>query len=105
LKLVATIACRAIEGRCAVVTQEEVLSGLKEVVDFEIGVNLVDLGLIREFQIENDRIQVRMVLTMPGCPLAGYLVSQVENKIRTIAEGKTVDVQLLDEPWKPPRME
>jgi serine O-acetyltransferase len=96
------IGCRAIEGRCAVVTQEEVLSGLKEVIDPEIGANLVDLGLIREVRIEDDRIQVRMVLTMPGCPLAGYLVSQVENKVRTVAEGRTVDVQLLDEPWTPP---
>ncbi len=83
------------------VTQEEVLSSLKEVIDPEIGTNLVDLGLIREIRIEEDRIQVRMVLTMPGCPLAGYLVSQVENKVRTIAEGRTVDVQLLDQPWTP----
>jgi serine O-acetyltransferase len=85
-----------------VVTQEEVLAGLKDVIDPEIGVNLVDLGLIREIRIEDDRIQVRLVLTVPGCPLARYLVSQVENKVRTIAEGRTVDVELLDEPWEPP---
>lgn len=84
------------------VTREEVLSGLKEVIDPEIGANLVDLGLIREVRIEDDRIQVRMVLTMPGCPLARYLVSQVGSKVQTVAEGRTVDVQLLDEPWEPP---
>lgn len=83
------------------VTQEEVLSALKEVIDPEIGVNLVDLGLIREVRIEDHRIQVRMVLTMPGCPLARYLVSQVESKVQTVAQGRTVDVQLVDEPWDP----
>lgn len=86
------------------VTREEVLSGLKAVIDPEIGANLVDLGLIREVRIEDDRIQVRMVLTIPGCPLARYLVSQVESKVQAVAEGRTVDVQLLDEPWDPASM-
>ncbi len=84
------------------ITKEEVLSGLKEVIDPEIGVSLVELGLIREVRIDDDQIQVQMVLTMPGCPLAGYLVSQVEDKVRTIAEGRTIDGQLLDQPWAPP---
>ncbi len=86
------------------VTEAQILSSLREVVDPEIGVNLVDLGLVREVQIEDDCIQVRMVLTVPGCPLAGYLVSQVENKLRTVAPGMKVDVQLLDEPWDPASM-
>ncbi len=105
MKFVATIGYRATEGRSAVVTQEVVLSGLREVIDPEIGTNLVDLGLIREIRIEEDRIEVRMVLTMPGCPLARYLISEVENKVRTVAEGRTVEVQLLDEPWSPPWMQ
>lgn len=86
------------------VTQEQVLSGLREVIDPEIGANLVDLGLIREVRVEDNRIQVQMVLTIPGCPLARYLVSQVENKVKAVAEGRTVDVQLLDEPWDPASM-
>jgi metal-sulfur cluster biosynthetic enzyme len=44
------------------------------------------------------------VLTIPGCPLARYLISQVESKVRAVAEGRTVDVQLLDEPWDPASM-
>jgi metal-sulfur cluster biosynthetic enzyme len=83
------------------VTNEAVLSSLREVVDPEIGVNLVDLGLIREVQIEEGRIQVRMVLTAPGCPLAGYLMSQVRGRLEAIAQGAAVDVQLVDEVWKP----
>ncbi len=87
------------------VTKEEVLTALKEVIDPEIGANVVDLGLIREVQVDDARIEVRMVLTMPGCPLAGYLVSQVENKVQMIAEGRTVEVHLLDEQWTPPWMQ
>lgn len=83
------------------VTKDAVLSRLREVVDPEIGINLVDLGLIREVQVEEGRIQVRMVLTAPGCPLAGYLVAQVRQKVEAIAEGSAVDVQLLDEAWRP----
>ncbi len=86
------------------VTQEDILSSLREVFDPELGASLVDLGLIRKVLVEEDRIEVQMVLTIPGCPLAGYLVSQVERKVRTVAEGRTVDVQLLDEPWDPASM-
>lgn len=83
------------------VTKDQVLSSLREVIDPEIGVNLVDLGLIREVQIADDRIHVKMVLTIPGCPLARHLVTQVQGKVETVAEGRSVDVQLLDEPWEP----
>jgi serine O-acetyltransferase len=84
------------------VTRDEVLSSLRDVIDPEIGVNLVDLGFIRDVEIAEDRIEVRMVLTMPGCPLAGYLVTQVQAKVEAMAEGRAVDVALVDEPWQPP---
>lgn len=84
------------------VTKDEVLSSLREVIDPEIGLNLVDLGLIRDVEIEDDCIHVRMVLTIPGCPLAGYLLTQVKEKVQAVAGGREVKVQLLDQPWEPP---
>lgn len=84
------------------VTREEVLSNLRDVIDPELGASLVDLGFIREVEIADDSIQVRMALTIPGCPLAGYLVAQVKEKVEAIAEGRRVDVQLADDlsfPW------
>jgi ATP-binding protein involved in chromosome partitioning len=84
------------------VTRDEVLSSLRGVIDPELGASLVDLGFIRDIEIANDRIQVRMVLTIPGCPLAGYLVSQVQQKVEAIADGRRVEVSLLDDPWHPP---
>lgn len=83
------------------VTREQVVAGLREVVDPEIGINLVDLGLIKQVLIEEDRIHVKMILTAPGCPLARYLLAQVQQKVESLAGGKPVAVELLNEPWEP----
>lgn len=82
-------------------TKGDVLSSRREVIDPEIGVNLVDLGLIRDVQISDDSIHVQMVLTVPGCPLAGYLMTRVREKVQTFAEGREVTVERLGQPWDP----
>ncbi len=84
------------------VTAETVSEALQDVMDPEVHVNVVDLGLIKEIAVAEDRVSVRMVLTFPGCPLAGYLINQVRDRVSEVAEGRRVDVQLLDEPWIPP---
>jgi metal-sulfur cluster biosynthetic enzyme len=56
------------------------------------------LGLIKEICIENGAVEIRMVLTTPTCPLAGYLVEQVRRRLRSIVGVKRVEVTLLDEP-------
>lgn len=85
------------------VTPETVAEALRGVMDPEIYMNVVDLGLIKEISVGEDRVSVRMVLTFPGCPLAGYLMDQVRAKVTEVAEGRRVDVRLLDEQWTPPR--
>ena len=82
-------------------TEDQVLSKLREVMDPEIGVNLVDLGMIRSIQIDEERIEIQMVLTSPGCPLATYLLTEVRRKAETVAGGRTVYVSVLDEAWEP----
>ncbi len=84
-------------------TQENIKEALREVIDPEIGMNVVDLGLIKEIVIGDDRIDIKMVLTAPGCPLSGYLRNQVKAKVQAVAEGKDVNVALSDEPWTPPQ--
>ncbi|MDZ7265225.1 MAG: metal-sulfur cluster assembly factor [candidate division KSB1 bacterium] len=84
-------------------TPEKIKEALREVLDPEIGINVVDLGLIKELVIGDERIDIKMVLTAPGCPLSGYLKDQVKKKIEAIAEGKEVNVILSDEPWTPPQ--
>ncbi len=91
-----------LSGGKNLITIDEVMQALKQVVDPEIGLNVVDLNMIKKVNIDDKKIEVRMVLTTPFCPLAGFLVEEVKKNIRAIAEGREVDVVVLDEPWIPP---
>jgi serine O-acetyltransferase len=79
--------------------RRDVRDALKKVIDPEVGISIVELGLVKEIGIENGDVEIRMVLTTPTCPLAGYLVEQVRRRLRSIAGVKRVEVTLLDEPW------
>jgi serine O-acetyltransferase len=71
---------------------------LHEVIDPEVGVNVVDLGLVREIVLNGSGVEVRMVLC-PGCSLAGHLIEQVRRKVRSVVGDEAVEVVLLDEAW------
>lgn len=73
---------------------------LRDVIDPEIGINVVDLGLIREIKTNGRGVEIRMVLTSPAHPMAGYLLEQVRRKARQAAGGEPVEVVLLDEAWR-----
>ena len=79
--------------------EEDIRQALREVIDPEVGVNVVDLGLIREIVLNGRGVEVRMVFTSPSCPLAGYLVEQVRRKVRIVAGDQPVEVILADEVW------
>jgi serine O-acetyltransferase len=76
-----------------------VRDALEEVIDPEVGISIVELGLVKEICIENGDVESRMVLTTPTCPLAGYLVEQIRRRLRCIAGVERVEVTLLDKPW------
>jgi serine O-acetyltransferase len=81
--------------------QEDVIRrALRDVIDPEVGVNVVDLGLIREIKRNERSVEIHMVLTSPAHPMAGYLVEQVRHRARTTTDGKAVEVVLLDEAWR-----
>jgi serine O-acetyltransferase len=79
--------------------ESDIRQALQEVIDPEVGINIVDLGLIREIALNGKGVEVRMVLTHPGCPLAGYLVEQVRRKVRCVVGDEPVEVVLVDEEW------
>ena len=79
--------------------RRDIRNALKEVIDPEVGISIVELGLVKEIGIENGDVEIRMVLTTPTCPFTGYLVEQVRRRLRCIAGVKRVEVTLLDEPW------
>ena len=84
------------------ISKDNVFNALKQVIDPEIGINLVDLGMIKDVEIMEEEIIVKMVLTSPFCPMIDYLVEQVKNKVESIAPNTKVIVSMLDESWVPP---
>jgi serine O-acetyltransferase len=79
--------------------KRDVRNALKKVIDPKVGINIVELGLVKEIGIENGDVEIRMVLTTPTCALAGYLIEQVRRRLMSIAGVNRVEVTLLDEPW------
>lgn len=86
-------------------TAGQVRAVLHGVMDPELGINVVDLGLIYGVRVEEDRILVEMTLTTAACPLAAALPAQVEQVLRERFAGHEVDVTLVWEPhWTPEMM-
>lgn len=83
-------------------TQEAVRDVLRSVFDPELGENLVDLGMVRQIDIADEQVTVHLVLTVPGCPLVGWIVPEVQQAVSRLPSVKRVEVKLLDEPWQPP---
>lgn len=89
----------------AIDTKEKVWSALEGVLDPEIGINIVDLGLVYELNVENRRADITMTLTVPECPLQDDIVREVKEKVGALPEIDEVDVRLVWEPkWTPARM-
>ncbi len=87
------------------ISEELIYEKLKECYDPEIPVNIVDLGLIYDVKIEDDKIFIKMTLTAPGCPLHTMISEEVRNKLLTIENVKDVEVQVVwDPPWGPEMM-
>jgi FeS assembly SUF system protein len=88
-------------------TKEEVMEALKDVIDPELGMNVVELGLIYDVQVEDEgrKIKVKMTLTVPGCPLAQVITEYVGRRIHQMEGVENVDVELtFDPPWSPEMM-
>ncbi len=86
-------------------TRQTILDALRPVIDPEIGTSVVDLGMIRESAIEGDAVEVKMVLTVPFCPLAGMITGQVRQAAAAVEGVEEAKVTLLDEPWNPAWMQ
>jgi metal-sulfur cluster biosynthetic enzyme len=77
-----------------------VLDALRSVVDPEIGMNVVELALIKQIILGADETEIKMILTTPFCPYAGSMIQQVKEAAEE-AEGHDVKVTLLAERWDP----
>jgi metal-sulfur cluster biosynthetic enzyme len=87
-------------------TSEELKEWIRPIEDPDIGMSLVDLGLIYEVAMNEDGIvNCKMTLTTPACPAAGYLVDQVKKRLEELPEVRHANVELVWEPkWDPKTM-
>ena len=80
--------------------KNRILESLEQVIDPELGIDIVNLGLVYEirFNDENGETQIDMTLTTKGCPLADFLTDQIRDVMTDVPEVSKVDVRLV---WYP----
>jgi metal-sulfur cluster biosynthetic enzyme len=84
---------------------EELLEALRSVIDPEIGLNIVELGLIRNLAFDEDeKAKVTMILTTPFCPYGPQLIQQVKLTADSVTGGGSI-VEMGTELWDPSMME
>ena len=87
------------------VTKEEILEAIQAVEDPEIGMDVVNLGLVYDVQINNDNVYVKMTMTAPTCPVTPWILSEVQKIVENMAGVEMADVKLVWEPpWNPSMM-
>jgi len=85
--------------------EQTALGALRQVIDPEIGCNVVDLGLIYSVAINGARIKVKMTLTTPGCPMHESLCGGVQAVLLDLEGVEHAEVELVWEPtWQPAMM-
>jgi metal-sulfur cluster biosynthetic enzyme len=85
--------------------KEKIIEQLYNVIDPELGINIVDLGLIYDININEGNVFILMTLTTPGCPLHDSIVGGVKRALADIEGIKDVNVQITwNPPWTPERM-
>jgi metal-sulfur cluster biosynthetic enzyme len=83
---------------------EPVKQSLREVLDPEIGLNIIELGLIRDIRIDAEEAQVEMILTTPFCPYGPALLEMARKKAEEAIE-KPTTIEMGLTPWTPAMME
>ncbi len=86
--------------------RNDIVRALRTVHDPEIPVNIYDLGLVYNIEFDDaGSVQILMTLTSPACPVAGMLVTQVEDKVKAVEAVSDAHVELVwDPPWTVDRM-
>jgi metal-sulfur cluster biosynthetic enzyme len=89
-----------------VVTEEEVREALTEVIDPELGLDFIELGLVYDIEIENEGdVYVTFTLTTPGCPIGPQVTEQMKEFVGELDDVKNVFPKLVFEPaWSPELM-
>ena len=86
-------------------TKEEVFEVLRQVEDPELGMDIVDLGLLYDVEVEGSKVKVLYSLTSMGCPAGPLIAGDIDRAAREVPGVEDVDLELtFDPPWTPDRM-
>ena len=81
-------------------TPHDIREALRTVVDPELGVNVVDLGLVQAIDVEPAGVHIEMTMTSPACPMKEYLKQLIAEAVEPLLDaGGVVDVEIVDAPW------
>ncbi len=84
--------------------EDEITTALRNIYDPEIGMSVIELGLVRKIDLQPDLVEATMILTTPFCPYGPQLIEQVRRTIEKVAE-KPTRITLGMEMWDPSMME
>lgn len=83
----------------------QLLDALKQVVDPELMINIVDLGLVYDVAQEDKTVKVQMTLTSPACPAGPQIIHQAKMALEQLEGVEQATIQLvMTPPWTPARM-
>jgi metal-sulfur cluster biosynthetic enzyme len=83
-----------------ITVEDKIREALRDVLDPELGVSIVDLGLIYDVRYENGVAEIEMTLTSPGCPLAPVIDKKIKEAVKEIPDIKKLTVEIVwDPPW------
>jgi metal-sulfur cluster biosynthetic enzyme len=86
-------------------SDEALREALRDVIDPELGYNIVDLGMIYELEVKDGQITVTMTLTTPGCPASEMIQGGVIQRLMDVEGVKGASINLVWEPpWSPDAM-
>jgi len=86
-------------------SESEVLEVLRQVEDPELGMDIVDLGLLYDVAVEDARVRVTYSLTSMGCPAGPLIAQDIDSAVRQVEGVEDVELELtFDPPWTPDRM-
>ncbi len=83
---------------------EKIRAALRQVKDPEIGMDIIELGLVREVRIEDSALHLKMILTTPFCPYGPALLEMARSKAKEVT-GIETTIEMGMEMWKPNMME
>lgn len=94
------------DPHAALPTEERVREALRSVDDPEVGMNIVDLGLVYRIDIAPERVRVELTMTTPACPMGDLITGNADRAVRAaLPEDVAVEVALVwDPPWTPELM-